>query len=58
MNCRFVTIRNFRGSGCGAGDNTVSVQLSMSTAVLGLDYITLHSYDITYISNIHAEKSS
>lgn len=58
MNCMLVTIRNFRGRGCGAGDNTVSVQFSMSTAVLGLDYITLHGYDITSISNIHAEEAS
>lgn len=43
MNWRLVTIRIFRGRGYGAGDNTVSVQVSMSTPVLWW----MTSYDIT-----------
>lgn len=44
MNLRSVTIRYFLGSGRGAGDNTVNVQLSMSTPVLQTDYITIISH--------------
>lgn len=54
----FVTIRNFRGRGYGAGDKTVRVWLSMSTPVL--EWMTSHHLAMTSHTsvNIHAEEAS